>query len=57
MKGDQLLEALGQNIKKGPWMAKAMEIAMEWQLRNPDRTDPTGAIAEVKARKEELGIP
>ena len=52
--GNQLSNALG--IKSGPWMKKALDIAMEWQLRNPEDTDPAGGITEVVERKSELGI-
>lgn len=52
--GNQLSNALG--IKSGPWMKKALDIAMEWQLRNPEATDPAGGIAEVMERKGELGV-
>ena len=52
--GNQLSEALG--IKSGRWTKKALDIAMGWQLRNPEETDPAGGIAEVVERKEELGI-
>ena len=52
--GNQLSEALG--TESGPWMKKALDIAMEWQLRNPEETDPAGGIAEVIERKGELGI-
>jgi tRNA nucleotidyltransferase (CCA-adding enzyme) len=30
-------------------MRTALDVVMTWQLRNPDITDPSGAIAEVKA--------
>ena len=52
--GNDLAEALG--TKNGPWMKKALDIAMEWQLRNPEETDAAGGIAEVVERKKELGI-
>lgn len=52
--GNQLTKALG--AKSGPWMSKALDITMEWQLRNPEETDPAGAIAEVVERKRELGL-
>jgi hypothetical protein len=43
------------NLKPGPWMKDALEVVMAWQLRNPDITDPTQAIEEVKkTRKGEL---
>ena len=53
--GTQLAKALG--AKPGRWMAPALEICIAWQLRHPDATDPAGAVEEVRARKEELGIP
>lgn len=52
--GNQLTKALG--AKNGPWVSKALDMTMEWQLRNPDETDPAGAIAEVVARRKELGF-
>ncbi|MCJ1277533.1 CCA tRNA nucleotidyltransferase, mitochondrial [Puttea exsequens] len=53
--GKQVSEALG-GPKSGPWMKKALDIAFEWQLRNPDESDPTGGITEVVERKGELGL-
>ena len=53
--GKDLSKALG--TKTGPWMKKALDIAMEWQLRNLEETDPAGGIAEVVERKKELGLP
>ncbi|KAL9104138.1 MAG: hypothetical protein Q9163_000885 [Psora crenata] len=53
--GNLISKALGGG-KGGPWMKKAMDIAMEWQLRNPDETDPAGGIEEVVSRKKELDI-
>ena len=52
--GNQLSKALC--TKSGPWMKKALDIAMEWQLRNPEETDPAGGIAEVVERKRELDM-
>lgn len=52
--GRQLSQAL--NIKPGKWMASALEVCMAWQLRNPQTTDPAGAVDEVRQRKKELGI-
>lgn len=52
--GRTLAQALG--VKPGKWTGKALDICMEWQLRNPDETDPSGAIDEVRGRREELGI-
>ena len=53
--GNQIFSALGAG-SVGPWMKKAMDIAMEWQLRNPNSSDPAGGIEEVLLRKKELGF-
>lgn len=54
--GRRLMQTL--EIKKpGRWMSSALDICMAWQLKNPEETDPAGAIEEVRERKEELGIP
>lgn len=37
-------------------MKKALEIIIEWQLRNPKTDDPGEAIAEVRRRKDEIGL-
>ncbi|KAF2682108.1 tRNA nucleotidyltransferase [Lentithecium fluviatile CBS 122367] len=53
VKGTDLAKAM--DLKPGPWMKDALEVVMAWQLRNPDITDPTEAIEEVKkTRKGEL---
>ncbi|KIH92237.1 hypothetical protein SPBR_02585 [Sporothrix brasiliensis 5110] len=52
--GKQVAAALG--IKPGKWMTAAMDICMAWQLRNPEETDPAGALEEVRRRKDEVGI-
>lgn len=53
--GTQLAKALG--VKPGKWMAKALDVVMEWQLRHKGVTDPAGAVEEVRSRREELQIP
>lgn len=53
--GKQLATALG--ARPGIWMKEALDVCMAWQFRNPEATDPSGAIEEVKARAEELRIP
>jgi tRNA nucleotidyltransferase/poly(A) polymerase len=53
--GKELSKALG--ARPGVWMAPALDVVMAWQFRNPDMTDPKGAIDEVRQRAEELGIP
>ena len=52
--GEQLKAAL--ELKPGPWMKRALDIGMQWQLRNPNDHDPRDAIAEVISRKSELGL-
>jgi tRNA nucleotidyltransferase (CCA-adding enzyme) len=38
-------------------MKPALDVCMEWQLRNPGVTDAAGAIDEVRERRDELKIP
>lgn len=52
--GNQLSKALEE--KPGPWMMRALEVVIEWQLRNPKSMDAEEAIAEVRRRKEEIGL-
>lgn len=54
--GKVLCKELG-NIKPGAFMGPALDVVMEWQLRNPGVTNYAGAIEEVKKRGEELKIP
>jgi hypothetical protein len=56
LSGTELSQALG-GLRPGPWMKPALDVCMEWQLRNPGVEDPTGAIEEVKKRSEKLKIP
>jgi len=54
--GSKLLKSL--DVKKpGPWMTKALEVCMTWQLRNPGNEDVEAAITEVKEKRAELNIP
>ncbi|KAL8682097.1 MAG: hypothetical protein Q9186_001802 [Xanthomendoza sp. 1 TL-2023] len=52
--GDRLAKALEE--KPGPWMTKALEMVVAWQLRNPDESDAEAAISEVREKKKELGL-
>jgi tRNA nucleotidyltransferase (CCA-adding enzyme) len=36
----------------GPWMKSALDVVIEWQLRNPEITDPTTVIAELQSWKQ-----
>ena len=52
--GKQICAALA--VKPGPWTKKALDIALSWQLRNPDETSPEGCIEEIVGRKNELDL-
>ncbi|KAI1940766.1 CCA tRNA nucleotidyltransferase, mitochondrial [Ophidiomyces ophidiicola] len=52
--GRQLASAFG--VLPGPWMSKALDMVIEWQLRNPERRDGKGAIEEVERRKDSLEL-
>lgn len=52
--GRALAAALG--VKPGVWTGRALDICTAWQLRNPGKTDPAGAVEEVRQRAGELGI-
>ncbi|KAK8052531.1 CCA tRNA nucleotidyltransferase- mitochondrial [Apiospora rasikravindrae] len=53
--GRELAKAL--SVRPGPWMTRALDVCVAWQLRNPGATDPAGAVEEVRGKAEELGIP
>ncbi|KAI5923708.1 poly A polymerase head domain-containing protein [Camillea tinctor] len=53
--GTRLANALG--VKPGTWMTRALDVCVAWQLRNPDATEPSGAIHEVYKRRDELNVP
>jgi tRNA nucleotidyltransferase (CCA-adding enzyme) len=54
--GKQLSKELG-GVKPGMWMKPALDLCMEWQLRNPGAEGYEGAVEEVRSRSEELKIP
>jgi tRNA nucleotidyltransferase (CCA-adding enzyme) len=53
--GKILSQSLG--VKPGVWMKDALNVCMAWQFRNPEVTDRTAAVEEVRARAKELNIP
>ncbi|KAI1434567.1 hypothetical protein GGR50DRAFT_687531 [Xylaria sp. CBS 124048] len=53
--GKQLADALG--VRPGRWMTEALEVCVAWQFRNPNVTDPAGAIEEVRSKRKKLAIP
>lgn len=52
--GRDISVALG--VKTGPWMNKAIELIIGWQLRNPGNTDRDSALQIVLSKREELGL-
>ncbi|MCJ1288219.1 CCA tRNA nucleotidyltransferase, mitochondrial [Xylographa opegraphella] len=52
--GAQLMQAFDR--PSGKWIVSALNIVMEWQLRNPGKTAIKEAIGEVKMRWKELGL-
>ncbi|TQB76719.1 CCA tRNA nucleotidyltransferase, mitochondrial [Monascus purpureus] len=52
--GSEISEALG--VKSGPWMSKALDIVIKWQLLHPDITEKEKALQELSSRRAELGL-
>lgn len=52
--GCEISAALGS--KNGPWLKKALEISIAWQLRNPNQTEKGACMEEIVRRKKELGL-
>jgi tRNA nucleotidyltransferase/poly(A) polymerase len=52
--GGEIMQHLG--AKKGPWMSKATNLVLEWQLLHPEITDKTVVLEEISARRAELGL-
>ncbi|KAJ5295657.1 hypothetical protein PENANT_c001G07321 [Penicillium antarcticum] len=51
--GDEIMNSL--KTKKGPWMSKAVNMALEWQLLHRD-VDKEQVLAEIAGRRAELGL-
>jgi tRNA nucleotidyltransferase (CCA-adding enzyme) len=54
VKGDEIANALG--AAPGPWMGKAVEITIQYQLRHPEFTEKEKVLEEICRRKAELNI-
>ena len=52
--GSELIRSLG--AKPGPWMSKALEMVVNWQLLHPELTEKEMALQEVSQRKSDLGL-
>lgn len=51
--GADIMKSL--DAKNGPWMSKAMTMALEWQLLHPE-SDKETALKEISGRRAELGL-
>lgn len=51
--GAEIMKSLG--AEKGPWMSKAMTMALEWQLLHPGG-EKTAALEAISSRRAELGL-
>jgi hypothetical protein len=54
MDGNSVREAL--DVPKGPGIARAMELVVEWQVRNPGNQEVKEAISWLAERKGELDV-
>ena len=52
--GNEISAALG--TKSGPWLKKALDMSIGWQLRNPNETEKRDCLEEIIRRKKELGL-
>ncbi|KAL4950207.1 hypothetical protein BDW69DRAFT_197456 [Aspergillus filifer] len=52
--GGEIMSAFGG--KKGPWLSKALEFTIQWQLLHPDIQDKQKALDDLLGRREELGV-
>lgn len=53
--GSEISRALG--AKTGPWMSKALDMVIKWQLLHPEITEKEEALQALLDRKAELGLP
>jgi tRNA nucleotidyltransferase (CCA-adding enzyme) len=54
VKGDEIVKALG--AVKGPWMSKATDMVIEYQLRQPESSEKEKVLEELRRRKDELEL-
>ncbi|KAL2864486.1 tRNA adenylyltransferase [Aspergillus lucknowensis] len=52
--GQDVMQALG--VKSGPWLSKALEYAIEWQLLHPGNQSKQDILEELNRRRAELGV-
>jgi tRNA nucleotidyltransferase (CCA-adding enzyme) len=52
VKGSEVMTALG--AVQGPWINKAMNMIIQWQLLSPHNLEKEAALEEITRRKAEL---
>lgn len=53
--GGEIMQGVGAS--SGPWLGKAMDMVVNWQLLHPEVTDKKHILAVLDSRREELGLP
>jgi hypothetical protein len=52
--GGEVMKAFG--VKMGPWMSKALDLVMQWQLLNPRIQDKQKALKYLEGKRAEIGV-
>lgn len=52
--GGEVMSAIP--AKKGPWVSKALELAIQWQLLHPDIQDKQKALEYLESKRGEIGV-
>ncbi|EAW14519.1 tRNA adenylyltransferase [Aspergillus clavatus NRRL 1] len=52
--GAEVMKAMG--AKNGPWLSKALDLVIKWQLLHPEITEKEKALEYVLSRKDEFGL-
>jgi tRNA nucleotidyltransferase (CCA-adding enzyme) len=52
--GGEIQKGLG--VRSGPWMSKAVEMVIRWQLLHPEISDKEKALEELRNKRAELGV-
>jgi hypothetical protein len=52
--GAEIMKAL--EAKHGPWMSRALDMVVKWQLLHPEITEKEKALKYLIDRKDELGL-
>lgn len=52
--GGEVMSAIP--AKKGPWVSKALELAIQWQLLHPEIQDKQKALEYLESKKGEFAV-